>query len=415
MKSNRLTAFEILYSVLSNDAYSNIAIDKALKNYNGDDKAFVSNLVYGVIERQITLDYLLKPYLQGKTKPKVRIILLMGVYQLYFMDKVPASAAINESVGLAGEVGVDYYKKLINAVLHKVDANRIDIDSIDDLSVKYSCPHHLINMWQKMYGDDNTLSVLNSINEKPPVFAVPNSLYIDADELLYELNCCNIQGEVVGDVVMITSAFNLAKCKAFNDGLFHIEDMSSFNCAKALNAKAGDIVLDICAAPGGKSFTIAQGMNNEGVVYAFDLYEHRCKLIEDGAQRLGITNIKTSVNDATVFNSCLPLADKILCDVPCSGFGIIRRKPEIRYKDLDSVKELPQIQYKILETSSKYLKKNGQIIYSTCTLNKKENEKVVDLFLENNKNFIKIKEQTTFTSKDGGDGFYFALMEKTDD
>lgn len=415
MKSNRLTAFEILYSVFYYDAYSNIAIDKVLKNYNGEDKAFVSNLVYGVIERQITLDYLLKPYLQGKTKPKVRIILLMGAYQLYFMDKVPSSAAINESVALAGKVGVDYYKKLVNAVLHKVDTNRIDIDSIDDLSVKYSCPHHLINMWQKMYGDDNTLSVLNSINEKPPVFAVPNSLYIDADELLYELNCCDIQGEVVGDVVMITSAFNLAKCKAFNDGLFHIEDMSSFNCAKALNAKAGDIVLDICAAPGGKSFTIAQGMNNDGVVYAFDLYEHRCKLIEDGALRLGITNIKTSVNDATVFNSDLPLADKILCDVPCSGFGIIRRKPEIRYKDLDSVKELPQIQYKILDTSSKYLKTNGQIIYSTCTLNKKENEKVVDLFLKNNKNFVKIKEQTTFTSKDGGDGFYFALMEKTDD
>ncbi len=415
MKSNRLTAFEILYSILSNDAYSNIAIDKALKNYNGDDKAFVSNLVYGVVERQITLDYLLKPYLQGKTKPKVRIILLMGAYQLYFMDKVPASAAINESVALAGEVGVDFYKKLINAVLHKVDENRIDINSIDDLSVKFSCPHHLINMWQKMYGKDNTLAVLGSINEKPPVFAIPNSTYIDADELLYELNCCDIEGEVVDDVVMITSAFNLAKCKAFNDGLFHIEDLSSYNCAKALNAQAGDTVIDICAAPGGKTFTIAENMKNKGVVYAFDLHQHRCNLIESGATRLGLTNIKTQVNDATVFNKNIPLVDKILCDVPCSGFGIIRRKPEIRYKELDSVKELPDIQYKILETSSKYLKTNGQIIYSTCTLNKKENEKVVDLFLENNKNFVKLKEETTFTSVNGGDGFYYALMEKTND
>ena len=415
MKSNRLTAFEILYSILSNDAYSNIAIDKALKNYNGEDKAFVSNLVYGVVERQITLDYLLNPYLQGKTKPKVRIILLMGVYQLYFMDKVPSSAAINESVALAGEVGVDFYKKLINAVLHKVDDNRIDIDTIDNLSVKYSCPHHLINMWKKMYGIDNTIAILDSINEKPPVFAIPNSIYIDADELLYELNCCNIQGEVVDDVVMITSAFNLADCKAFNDGLFHIEDLSSYNCAKALGAKEGDTVLDICAAPGGKTFTIAEGMNNKGVVYAFDLYQHRCNLIESGANRLGLNNVKTQINDATVYNHDIALADKILCDVPCSGFGIIRRKPEIRYKDLDSVKDLPTIQYKILETSSKYLKTKGQIIYSTCTLNKKENEKVVDLFLENNKNFIKLDEKTTITSINGGDGFYYALMEKTND
>lgn len=415
MKSNRLTAFEILYSVFSNNAYSNIAIDKALKNYKGSDKAFVSNLVYGVIERQITLDYLLKPYLQSKPKPKVRIILLMGAYQLYFMDKVPSSAAINESVSLAGDVGVDYYKKLINAVLHKVDENRIDIELIEDLSVRYSCPHHLINMWQKMYGKDNTLKILDAINEKPPVFAIPNTLFVDADELLYELNCCNIEGVVVDDVVMITSAFNLSECNAFNNGLFYIEDVSSYLCAKALNSMSDDIVIDICAAPGGKTFTIAQEMQNKGQIYAFDLHQHRCKLIEDGAERLGFTNIKTAVNDATVFNENIPLADKILCDVPCSGFGIIRRKPEIRYKDLDLIKELPQIQYKILETTSKYLKNNGRIIYSTCTLNKKENEKVVDLFLANNPSFVKLEEKTTFVSKTGGDGFYYAVMEKIND
>jgi 16S rRNA (cytosine967-C5)-methyltransferase len=270
-------------------------------------------------------------------------------------------------------------------------------------------------MWKKAYGEENTVSILNSINEKPPVFAVPNTLFVDADECLYELNNCGIEGEVVNDVVMITSAFDLAKCKPFNDGLFHIEDMSSFNCASALNAKDGDIVLDVCSAPGGKAFTIAEQMHNKGTVYAFDLYEHRVNLINQGAKRLGITNIKASVNDALVFNEKLPLADKVLCDVPCSGFGIVRRKPEIRYKELDSVKELPQIQYDILQVSSKYLKQGGTIVYSTCTLNKRENEKVVEKFLNDNNDFTLVEQKTTFPSKTGGDGFYYAVMERCDD
>jgi 16S rRNA (cytosine967-C5)-methyltransferase len=415
MKNSRLTAFEILYDVLKDNAYSNIAIDKALKGVDNQDKAFISSLVYGVIERKLTLDYLIDKYLNGKTKPKVKIILYLGAYQLYFMDKVPSSACINESVELAKTVGVAYYKNLINAVLHKIDDNRIDIDLIDDLSVKYSCPIHLINMWKKAYGEDNTIEILNSINSKPPVYAVPNTLYVDKDECLYELNNCGIEGEIVGNVVKITSAFDLSKCKPFIDGLFHIEDLSSYNCAVALDIKEGDTVLDICSAPGGKAFTIAEMMNNTGNIYAFDLYEHRVNLIKQGADRLGIKNIKASVNDALEFNFDIPMADKILCDVPCSGFGIVRRKPEIRYKNLDSIKDLPDIQYNILTVSSKYLKKSGRIVYSTCTLNKRENEKVVEKFLTNNTDFTLLNDNTTFPSNDGGDGFYYAVMERCND
>ncbi len=412
MKKSRLIAFEILYDVLKNDAYSNLALDKALKNNNLSDKAFISSLVYGVIERKITLDYLIGNYLERKAKPKVQILLYLGAYQLYFMEKVPNSAAINETVELSKEVGVSYYKNLINAVLHKIDDNRIDLNAIDDLSVKYSCPFHLINMWRKMYGETKTLQILNSINEKPPVFAVPNSIYVNCDELLYELNNCSIQGEIIDNIVMITSNFDLKKCKAFKDGLFHIEDLSSYKCACALNPSENDAVLDICSAPGGKAFTLAEKMNNKGTVYAFDLYDHRVNLISEGADRLGLKNINPQVNDACEFNKNIPAADKILCDVPCSGFGIIRRKPEIRYKDLDSIKSLPDIQYKILSTSSEYLKLNGRLIYSTCTLNKKENEKVVQKFLDNNKNFVLVEEKTFFPSHSGGDGFYYALMEK---
>lgn len=415
MKSSRLISFEILYNVLKEDAYSNIAVDKALKGIENKDKAFISSLVYGVIERKITLDYLIDRYLNGKTKPKVKIILYLGAYQLYFMNKVPPSAAINESVDLSKEVGAAYYKNLINAVLHKIDNDRIDINSIEDLSIRYSCPHHLINMWKKAYGEKNTLSILNAVNEKPPVFAIPNSLYVDAEECLYELNNCKVEGEIFDNIIHITSSFDLSECKAFKDGLFHIEDFSSYNCAKALKVNENDIVLDICSAPGGKAFTIAERMNNKGSVYAFDLYEHRVKLIEQGAARLGITNIKASVNDAEKYNPHIPAADKILCDVPCSGFGIIRRKPEIRYKNLDSIKDLPDIQYNILETSSRYLKHGGRIVYSTCTLNKRENERVVEKFLKVNSDFILIEEKTTFPSQNGGDGFYYAVMERDND
>ena len=412
MKNSRLTAFELLYDILKNDAYSNIALDKALRNINTKDKAFISSLVLGVIERKITLDYIIDNFLPSKPKPKVKILLYLGAYQLYFMDKVPSSAAINESVSLAGEVGCSYYKGLINAVLHKIDNNRVDLNTLDDLSVRYSCPPHLINMWRKMYGNDKVCQILSSINEKAPVFAVPNTQFVSAEELQYELLSEEIGCETDGTLVTITSSFDLHQCKAFQRGLFHIEDKSSYECAKALGAEAGETVFDICSAPGGKAFTIAENMKNIGSVYAFDLHEHRVKLIENGAKRLALDSITAQLNDAEIYNKSMPMADKILCDVPCSGFGIIRRKPEIRYKNLDSIKDLPEIQYRILSVSSKYLKSGGRMIYSTCTLNKKENEKVVEHFLEQNTDFNLVNMKTIFPSQDGGDGFFFAVMEK---
>ena len=411
MKDSRLIAFEILYEINKDSAYSNIAIDKALNAYEIKDKAFISSLVLGVIERRITLDYLIKPYLSGKTKPKVMLILYMGAYQLYFMDKVPSSAAINTSVELAGMTGVAYYKNLINAVLHNLDNNRIDIDALEDLSVKYSVPQNLINFWSKMYGVDRCLEILSVTNSKAPVFAVPNRLFVDEEELSYELLNSGVECETDGELVKLVSTFDLKALKPFKDGLFHIQDKSSYECAKALEAKEGDVVLDVCSAPGGKTFTIAEEMMGKGCVYAFDIHEHRVKLIEQGALRLGLNNIIAKVNDAESFSDDIPKADGILCDVPCSGFGIIRRKPEIRYKELDSIKELPELQLRILETSSKYLKEHSRIIYSTCTLNKRENENVVRSFLENHKDFKILKEKTSFPSESGGDGFYFAVLE----
>lgn len=411
IKSSRLVAFETLYKIFYDDAYSNLALDNALKGIE-QDKAFICALVYGVIERRLTIDYFINKYLKSKPKPKILTILRMGTYQLLFMDKVPSSAAINESVKLTKDIKQNYYCPLVNAVLHKIDSDRI---VPDDLSIKYSVPQSLLNMWIKQYGTETVEGFLPFINEKPPVFAVANSLYVDADELLYELMSEGIEGEIIDDkLIRITSAFDLNKSKAFSNGLFHIEDMSSYECAKSLNAQSGDVILDMCSAPGGKAFTIAELMNNKGTVYAFDLHKHRVKQIEDGADRLGISIIKPSVNDACVYKNSIPKADKILCDVPCSGFGIIRRKPEIRYKELDSVADLPDIQLAVLETSSKYLKDGGTLVYSTCTLNKKENEKVVNAFLNNNCDFTLADEKTSFPTDFGGDGFYHAVLIKNE-
>lgn len=412
MKNARLSAFDMLYDIIYGGAYSNIVLEKGLKSVESKDKGFVSRLVYGVIERRLSLDYAINKFLNGKTKPKVKILLYIGAYQVLYMDKIPDAVAVYETVSLCDNIGLSYYKKLINAVLHRIIDYKTEFDVIDDLSIKYSCPQHLINMWTKMYGEDNVIDILESINNRPPVFAIPNSNYVDAEELYYELFSVGIDCEIFNDVVKINSSFDLSQLKAFNDGLFYIEDYSSYSCAKALEAESDDVVLDLCSAPGGKAFTIAQ---SGATVYAYDIYEHRVELIKNSAKRLGLNNIITDINDALIYNANLPFADRIICDVPCSGFGIIRRKPEIRYKNLDDIKELPQIQYNILFTSSRYLKSGGVIIYSTCTLNKKENEQVVDRFLKDNTDFSLVESKTVFPTKNGGDGFFYSILKKKND
>ena len=412
MKSARKAAFDTLYAIFQDNAYSNIALDKALNDVESADRAFTSSLVYGVTERRLTLDWLLERFLSGRTKPKVKVILYIGAYQLCFMDKVPASAAVNESVKLAEATGCGYYKGLINAVLHKVDEQGKALLEKAPVPIAYSCPEPLMNMWRKMYGEEAAIRIARASLGKPPVFAVPNLLYVDAEELQYELLDEGIECETDGKLVRILSSFNLGNCRSFQNGLFHIEDKSAFECACALDTKRGDTVVDLCAAPGGKTFTVAERMQNEGTVYSFDLHEHRVQLIREGAEMLGLTCVKAAVHDALDETADIPAADAVLCDVPCSGFGIIRRKPEIRYKALDSVKELPELQYRILCAGSKLVKTGGRLVYATCTLNKKENEKVVSRFTENNGGFERVCEKTILPDENGGDGFYYAVLEK---
>ncbi len=410
MINSRQAAFEALYKVCFDSAYSNIAVDNVLSDLK-EGRAFAARLVYGVLERLITLDYIIEKHCE-KPKPKLRIILRMGTYQLYYMDKVTSAAAIDESVKLAKANGLKYYSSFVNAVLHKIDNNRIDIDALSDLSVKYSVPQNLINMWNKAYSSETVLKFLPFLNGRPPLFAVPNPNKTDARDLCSLLTDEGVKCSVYEDVVRIDFTADITTLHSFKAGLFHIQDISCVKAVSALKIVKGDTVYDFCAAPGGKSFIASYFAGNSGQVYSFDLHKNRVALMELSAERLGLRNISARVNDASVYNSNLASADKIICDVPCSGYGIVRRKPEIRYKELDSVKALPEIQYQILSTSSKYLKSGGRLLYSTCTLNKKENEKVVYEFLKNNNDFSLCEIKTFFPGEDGGDGFFYSVIER---
>ena len=393
MITARQLALETLLKIEQSDSYSNLSVAGALKtnNLEGADKAFFTSLVYGVVERKLTLDFNLEIYLTQplkKLKPEARNILRIGAYQLLFMDKIPSHAAINESVNLAKKNRAQYATGLINAVLRKISLNGLVLPKEDDpnyLEIKYSCPLELINFFADSYGLEKTIGILEHANGPQKVYGRHKNQGII--ELTSE-EISNLPADV------------------------HIQDKSSGLCCEALGAKPGETVFDMCAAPGGKSFTIAELMNNEGVVKSFDIYEHRVKLINDGAARLGLSVITAEVGDATEYNESLGLADRVLCDVPCSGFGDIGRKPEIRYKKITNIDLLPPLQYNILVNGARYLKVNGTLVYSTCTLNPKENEQVVERFLENNANF-KLKEQRTiFPQDEDCDGFFYSVIVK---
>lgn len=416
----RQCVFSMLMKMHRDNAYSNIVLKTALQlpQFDNRDKAFASALFYGVIERKITLDYQLSRVLKQPLKrlrPEVLEALRMGVYQLYFMDKVPASAAINESVKLIKKNKCAYASALVNASLRNVERSGLvlpDENSADYLSVKYSFPQHIINLWTSAYGEDAAIKIMESSLEKPKVTVRVNTLKISAEKLMEILKNEGVRAEInptVSDSLILSDTGSVAALKSFGDGLYHVQDSASQICAKLLGAKTSERIFDPCAAPGGKSFTVAQEMKN-GEITACDLYEGRVKLIADGAKRLGIDFIKSVQNDAAIYNPSLGEFDRVLCDVPCSGLGIIRRKPEIKYKSAAQIKNSAENQYIILENSYKYLKTKGVLLYSTCTLNPAENEETVERFAAEHKMKITY-EKTFFTHIDATDGFFAAVMQ----
>lgn len=442
MANSRKTAFKVLLKIEQDGAYSNIALNNAVKEgeLSALDSAFVSALVYGVLERKITLDYVIRQYSKiplRKIELKTKIILRLGLLQMAFMDKIPESAAVNESVKLAKQLKLQKSSGFINAILRSFARDNCKIKYPDSknkseyYSVKYSCPQQLVKFWIDSYGEDNAKGILENLSGRPNIYARVNTIKTNADELVNVLLQDNVRAEKAQfpeNAVNISGTGSIEKLTAYKDGLFHIQDLSSQLCVYYLSPQKGQTVLDICSAPGGKAFTTAEYMQNCGKIIACDMHGHKLSLIQNGAKRLGIDIIETCLRDGSADDKPLPMADRILCDVPCSGLGVLSRKPEIRYKDDLIDTNLSDIQYKILCESAKYLKKGGRLVYSTCTLNPEENNKNTAKFLAQHTDFEGVKlelppafdrafdeepyEITLMPHKADGDGFYIAVFTR---
>ncbi|MEG2403615.1 MAG: 16S rRNA (cytosine(967)-C(5))-methyltransferase RsmB [Oscillospiraceae bacterium] len=377
--------------------YANIVLSHVLEGFVGDvrDRAFVSALFYGTLERQITLDYLLNPLLKKpitKMDAEVRAILRCGLYQAKYMSTVPRSAAVNESVALTRALGKTSAQGLVNAVLRKAaNANIEDLcfnTEEERLGAVYSVSQSVAAVFIKAYKNEAACQLAATL--VPPQLCIRvNTMIatIEELELLYHKQNIHTKRGAVKGSLYVEYKGDITATKAFRNGMFHVEGEASQLACAALSPKQGCKVIDLCAAPGGKSATLAQYMQNEGNLISADIADNRLTLIEELLTRNGVKCAKVVQNDAAVFNESFCDADYVLCDVPCSGLGILSKKPDIRQKNLEDLGSLTTLQSKILQTASSYVKKGGALVYSTCTVNPEENEVIVNTFLSENKDF----------------------------
>ncbi len=426
MKNAREAALAALYEIEYEGAYSNIALKNVLAKSELDsrDRALAVALVYGVISKKRTLDYMISQLSKIKLKKLSKYILLivrMGLYQLKFMDKIPDNAAVNESVRLARRFGHSASSGYVNGLLR--NAARRDIKLPDDVSIIESFAEENANRLISDYGD-SAAELMSSLNKEPVTTLRANRLKTSAAALAEKLG--GAVSPYLDDAVYVKQ-LDVSSSAEYEDGLFTVQDIAPMVACRVLAPSAGDRIIDLCAAPGGKTTYIAELMGNKGEILAFDIHEHRVELIDKNAKRLGIDIIKTALMDATKYNEeLLESADKIIADVPCSGLGIARRKPELKYKtDNDT---LFDIQLAILKNGAKYLKKNGEMVYSTCTLYKRENEEVIEAFLKRHKDFelVSFSEllptgfcedkagiMTVLPNKTDCDGFFISKLRRS--
>lgn len=403
MADARAAALAALLHVDENEGFSNLVLDKTLARFALEprDAALASAIFYGVLERRLTLDYYIGQFARTpihKMTPQVREILRIGAYQILYLEKIPPSAAVNVAVELAKQNKAVKASGFINAVLRNLVRSREKLQLPDEkenplrhLSLKYSCPEWLISLWQKAYGPQCTGLLLDSLSEHPPIYIRLNNTKGDEEYLLRRMMEENVKANPITQIshaAVLEASGSVPSLRSFQEGLFHVQDLSSQLCATLLGAKPGERVLDVCAAPGGKTFTIAEQMENSGEVLAFDQYKGKVRLIREGAKRLGLTCIHAELRDALRPEQPLECADRVLCDAPCSGLGILRRKPEIRYKSPSALDSLPDLQYRILSKTSELVKSGGVLLYSTCTLNPAENGEVARRFLEEHPDFV---------------------------
>lgn len=397
----RRIAYDIFKEIMSDNKYSNLAIKQRLTNETKkQDRAFITKLVYGTLEHLITIDYIISLYAKKSIKPAIKDILRLGVYQIYYLN-VPDSAACNESVRLAKELGKDGAASFINAVLRNISRDKENLafpdkkDLVKYLSVIYSYPEHIVKLLINDYGQDTAEKIM-AFEANNDFTVRPNVTKINCEDLTKKFidNGFIVKNSSLIKEALIVNDSDIISSELYKKGFLSIQSESSMLAAQtvvnAVSKIKAPTILDACAAPGGKTFYIKEHVKDSKLT-SWDIHEHRVKLIDASASRLGLLEIKTEAQDATILKEeYIEYFDAVLIDAPCSGLGVIYSKPDIKYSSSEAdLKEIKKLQRKILDTCSKYVKNSGALIYSTCTILKDENENMVNEFLEKNRSFKK--------------------------
>lgn len=429
MDNPRELALKSLVKTDTLSVFSNLEINTTLERarLSEADRGLYTALYLGVLEKKMTLDYIIKRYSKlplDKVGVEEINILRLGIYQLYFMDKIPDYSAVDESVSLAPKKS----KGFINAILRSFirDEKKVELpkEKWERVSILQSVPLDLIKIFVNSYGEDITYELLTNAETDHRLSIKVNTLAVSVSQVLNRIKSFDSEAQLsayADDVILAKVSINQIS-PLIDSGLVYIQDEASRICSLAVGAKAGEKILDACACPGGKSFSMSIDMENSGYVLSCDLHENKLSLITKGANRLGIDIIKTRAQNGKVENpEMIDSFDRVLCDVPCSGLGVIFKKPDIKYKDVESINNLPSVQYDILSNCSKYVRVGGVLVYSTCTINKKENEDNVKRFLSENDSFVldtfKVGDMehsmhTFFPHIEKTDGFFIAKMKR---
>ena len=418
MNRDWLAVFEALKAVYTDGAYSNISVNEAVSHHKGLRESFVRSFAKGVIRSSIRLDHVIDS-LAGKgissIKPRPLIILRMGIYAIDELDSVPDHAAVNEAVELAKKVakGSD---RFVNGMLRNYLRRRDDFapDKLEPY-VRYSMSKEVFSLLSEQYGDE-AIRIAEALNEPAEVYLRANTLKADRDEIIRQLAEYGIDGrgaEENSEAIHATGS-GIVSCELYRQGFYTIQSLSSMIAVKALKPEPGNKVLDLCAAPGGKTGYMAELMENRGSITACDVHPHRLMLTQAAMKRLGVSICALEERDAAVHDASLDNSfDYVLADVPCSGLGVIASKPEIKLTaDPAQYDSLTEIQKSILENAIHYLKPGGRLEYSTCTLNKNENEEVVKHVLSKVGTSARVIEMTTLMPYNGKVGFYYCIIEK---
>lgn len=436
--SVRMLAYQTILRVKTGGAYSNVLLSQVINRYIPDerDRGFYTELVYGTLENLIFLDYVIQKFIKtklDKLEPSRRIILEMGLYQIRYMDSVEDFAAVFEMVELMKRIepktkAYSFINGVLRSVLRDKKSFEVDVkDPVKRLSIRYSVSIWIATTLIQQYGHRKAESILESLQKHPAMFLRVNPLKTTTEDLKKELEikgvaCDEVEG--FSSMLKVSRLKSIEKNEEYLKGFYTVQDLSSQVCIRALGVERGDRVLDICAAPGGKTTAIGEELKNSGEIVSSDAASNKLDLIRRAAKRLGIENVTVRAHDATVYEEQWDQAfDKVLVDAPCSGIGIIRRKPEIRYKSKQDFRMITTLQGKILKQSSRYVKVGGVLIYSTCTLNREENQEVVKEFLKKNKDFtleefevegLNMRAAMAELLPDEGewDGFFVAKMKR---